>query len=114
MNRRGFLGAMLGAVAGATLDPERLLWVPGRKVYSVPSDLFLLNTGQFRMDYMRPAAMAIIDGMNAEFAKFYSEQFDKVHGLRAYAYKEDGPVLYKLEAEFKPAVFLQSFDYEIL
>jgi len=36
MNRRGFLGAMLGAVAGATLDPERLLWVPGRKVISIP------------------------------------------------------------------------------
>lgn len=81
MNRRGFLGVMLGAVAGATLDPERLLWVPGRKVYSVPSARSLLNMEQFRMDYMRSAAMAIIDGMNAELAKFYSDQFDLYRDL---------------------------------
>lgn len=35
MNRRGFLGAFLGAVAGATLDPERALWKPG-KLISIP------------------------------------------------------------------------------
>jgi hypothetical protein len=34
MNRRGFL-AML---AGAVLDPERLLWVPGKKLISIPAE----------------------------------------------------------------------------
>lgn len=33
MERRGFLSALIGA---AVLDPERLLWVPGRKLISVP------------------------------------------------------------------------------
>ncbi len=33
MNRRCFLGALLGTAA---LDPERLLWVPGRKLISIP------------------------------------------------------------------------------
>jgi hypothetical protein len=33
MNRRGFL-VML---AGAVLDPERLLWVPGKKLISIPA-----------------------------------------------------------------------------
>ena len=33
MNRRGFLALL----AGAVLDPERLLWVPGRKVISIPA-----------------------------------------------------------------------------
>ena len=33
MNRRGFLAALMGA---AVLDPERLLWVPGRKLISIP------------------------------------------------------------------------------
>jgi hypothetical protein len=33
MTRRGLLGALLGA---ATMDPERLLWVPGQRVYSIP------------------------------------------------------------------------------
>ncbi len=33
MNRRGFLGAI---IAGLAFDPERLLWVPGKKLISVP------------------------------------------------------------------------------
>lgn len=33
MNRRGFLGALLGSLA---LDPERALWIPGRKLISIP------------------------------------------------------------------------------
>lgn len=36
-SRRGFFG-LLGAVAAtAALDPERLLWVPGKKLISIPS-----------------------------------------------------------------------------
>jgi hypothetical protein len=37
MNRRGFFGAIAGIVAGATLDPERLLWRPGAKLISIPA-----------------------------------------------------------------------------
>lgn len=37
MNRRGFLSALVGFAAGATLDPERLLWVPGKKLISIPA-----------------------------------------------------------------------------
>ena len=33
MNRRGFLGALLGAFVA---DPEELLWVPGKKLISIP------------------------------------------------------------------------------
>jgi hypothetical protein len=36
MNRRGFLGFMGAAIAGATLDPERLLWRPNTKLISIP------------------------------------------------------------------------------
>lgn len=36
MNRRGFLGFLGAAVVGAALDPEKLLWVPGRKLISIP------------------------------------------------------------------------------
>jgi hypothetical protein len=36
LNRRGFLGLLGAALVGATLDPERLLWVPGQKVISIP------------------------------------------------------------------------------
>jgi hypothetical protein len=34
MNRRGFLQALIGS---AVLDPDRLLWVPGRKLISIPA-----------------------------------------------------------------------------
>ncbi len=34
LNRRGFIGAFLGA---AVIDPERLLFVPGRKMISIPA-----------------------------------------------------------------------------
>ena len=33
MNRRHFVTALTAATAGFTLDPERLLWVPGKKTY---------------------------------------------------------------------------------
>lgn len=33
MNRRSFFALL----AGATLAPERLLWVPGKKLISIPS-----------------------------------------------------------------------------
>jgi hypothetical protein len=33
MNRRAFIAALTGAV----LDPERLIWQPGRKTISIPS-----------------------------------------------------------------------------
>jgi hypothetical protein len=39
MNRRGFLGML----AGATLDPERLLWVPGRKLISIPRQRIIID-----------------------------------------------------------------------
>ncbi len=41
MNRRGFLGILGAAIAGATLDPERLLWEPGKKLISIPKPRFL-------------------------------------------------------------------------
>lgn len=37
LNRRGFLGALAAALAGATLDPERLLWRPGAKTIFLPT-----------------------------------------------------------------------------
>jgi hypothetical protein len=36
MTRRGLFGMLGAAVAAATLDPERLLWEPGKKLISIP------------------------------------------------------------------------------
>ena len=37
MNRRRFLSTLGLAAAGLAFDPERLLWVPGRKKIFIPS-----------------------------------------------------------------------------
>lgn len=37
LSRRGLFGLLAGgAVAAATLDPELALWIPKKKVYSIP------------------------------------------------------------------------------
>lgn len=49
MNRRGFLTALLSSAAAVAIDPERLLWVPGRKLISIPapaSTLTMMPIGQ--------------------------------------------------------------------
>lgn len=36
VNRRGFLSTLLGVAGVMALDPERALWVPGKKLISIP------------------------------------------------------------------------------
>lgn len=36
MNRRGFLASLLAAITGSQVDLDRLLWVPGNKLISIP------------------------------------------------------------------------------
>ncbi len=49
MNRRLFLASLIGSASAAIIDPDRLLWVPGRKLISIPKPLVipanLLNVG---------------------------------------------------------------------
>ena len=47
MNRRGFLSLLAGVAAGAVLDPERALWVPGKKVISIPQEAVLYRGDVF-------------------------------------------------------------------
>ena len=37
MDRRSFLSLFGAAAIGATLDPEKLLWIPGHKTIFLPS-----------------------------------------------------------------------------
>lgn len=46
MNRRGFIGSIGAALAGTVLDPERLLWVPGQKVISIPKPSVFITPHQ--------------------------------------------------------------------
>ena len=56
MNRRGFLGLLTGAGVAA-FDPERLLWVPGRKLISIPAAPRLVTDSEviaIMLECMRP------------------------------------------------------------
>src|ERR1035438_7178131 len=37
LSRRGFLGMLGGATAALVLDPEKALWVPNKKLISIPN-----------------------------------------------------------------------------
>ncbi len=37
MNRRAFLTALVAAPAALAFDPERALWMPGKKLISIPA-----------------------------------------------------------------------------
>jgi hypothetical protein len=37
LSRRGLLGLFAGAAAAVVIDPERALWVPGKKLISIPN-----------------------------------------------------------------------------
>ena len=45
MNRRGFLTAVAAIAATAVLDPERALWIPGKKLISIPRPLPACTSG---------------------------------------------------------------------
>ena len=44
MDRRAFLSGLLGAVAGAALDPEKLLWRPTKTIFIPPARTQFLTT----------------------------------------------------------------------
>ena len=59
MDRRGFLSFLGAAVAGATLDPERLLWKPGAKLISIPAAS--VSFEEFSEMYISPWVEAYMD-----------------------------------------------------
>ena len=52
MERRRFLEILAGGFTAAmTLDPEKLLWVPGAKVISIPNTVRLATPEEALMDW---------------------------------------------------------------
>lgn len=57
-------------MAGAALDEDRLLWIPGRKVYSIP--VRTLTMEEFAVMYLEPARKAFQESMEREIIKYLS------------------------------------------
>ena len=73
LTRRGFLSALATAAAGLTLDPERLLWVPGQRTFFLPSIEPAYTLVQ--IDWMTREMLAQLHNQLA-FAKLVNRQFD--------------------------------------
>ena len=74
MTRRGLIGALIGA---ATLDPERLLWVPGQRVISIPKPVPVKigHTLYLRMP-IRYSPLAAMLPIQREINRLNSEQIE--------------------------------------
>lgn len=74
LNRRSFLSSLTGIAATLALDPEKLFWVPGKKLISIPKpqscaywpvfstiDRTILNDMQHRYDACVSAQAELIN-----------------------------------------------------
>lgn len=67
MNRRSFLAGLAGLIGTATLDPEKLLWIPGQKTIFLPpvgnqfltTDMITADALRILRDNLRFARVAI-------------------------------------------------------
>jgi len=81
MNRRAFFAAIAAATATAVLDPERALWIPRRKIYSIPKPR-LLDLSEIYVEALEPSVAVVSE---------WWEDFDGVHHrIRAHGYT--GPI----------------------
>jgi hypothetical protein len=69
MTRRGLIGALLVA---ATMDPERLLWVPGQRVISIPKPV--VHTGLI----LSGNRFLTIEEFQAMYLKTWDEVIEKM------------------------------------
>lgn len=91
LGRRGFLGSLVGALAavqtGLSLDPEKLLWVPGQKLISIPStpvtpvmlvdDLGVIDSAWIAKESARLVERALTGHVRMECVKDGSGLFGK-------------------------------------
>ena len=77
-SRRGFLSFIGAALASATLDPERLLWVPGAKTISIPeprdisSEDISSEVIAAMFEQVRPKLQELFSRDDAKFQRFFA------------------------------------------
>jgi hypothetical protein len=80
-SRRAFFGQIAAALAGATLDPERLLWRPDAKtIFLPPAQAFSAYDGSFDA-YVRAAASALADEWDRKAALFAAGEGQRFLGV---------------------------------
>lgn len=73
-SRRGFFSLLGGAAAALTLDPERALWVPGKKLISIPRMIYG-KPGIRIVDHYDLTGRMVFSRMDVYFG-FFSDEHD--------------------------------------
>lgn len=82
-SRRGFLQSLIAAGVTAAVDPEKLLWEPGRKLISIPKPQSIVTMSRplFMSD---PCFQEYLSDMNARYRAIFAEIFNSlpvfIHG----------------------------------
>jgi hypothetical protein len=100
--RRGFLGIIGAAMAVAALDPERALWVPGKRMISIPKPLatagdewgsIVLETSQIRRvigdEYLKHLA-----GLKLDFPVRFVPKMNRLDLLHGFGQMNQGATVY--------------------
>ncbi len=74
MNRRSFLSAAFASVAALAFDPEKLLWVPGKKLISIPAPS-MFDHDEFIRRVIQATAKQFADEEDLRFTRLYIDQF---------------------------------------
>lgn len=93
MNRRSFFRAALAVGMAAAIDPERLLWEPGKKLISIPKPQPLvgwMGGASVESRYRRGAMSRPIE---------YGFPFHHFYRIVGKEEQPDGTVIYRLEEE---------------
>ena len=77
--------ALFGLMAAAALDPEKLLWVPGKKLISIPKPEafpypFCLDLHEFERLYIEPAMRIVAERWKKDYDFYKGQSWDNLGG----------------------------------
>ncbi len=108
MNRRFFLSSAIASVAALAIDPERLLWVPGKKLISIPAPSYGFSVDDFYMRYVELAAKRLAESVDTQVASTYISYDEGVEVSCAVLFSERDGLLTAIDEvhqKGRPLVF---------
>lgn len=101
IGRRGFLGTLLAGGAAAALDPERLLWRPG-KLISIPPRVHIPRWHHFFVDCRIPATTGVLGALSPYIKASVGDRSPETYGRVCNLVAESG-LRERIDAEITKA-----------
>jgi hypothetical protein len=76
VTRRGFFSRLSAFVATAVLDPERALWVPGRRLISIPAPASVISPDVLAREVL------VIFRRDLKLVDLVNRQYDREFSIR--------------------------------